>query len=335
MARTKTKLKNSGNRKFPFTKRLQTELQSLVAYGAYDSPDLCGAGTSMTQQKQIDTLQFLYFPSNNENDNRMSHVDLFLKGKNKYKYMFSKFDDTADVDDAGFISEDLHRMPGKVIYVGQGCITRSVMTRKNLTNNLDISGRTLYSHAKEVEKNMKKALAICKHPNSPYKDYHTNGYPSGHNWNNYIEYVRKEMYKEQEKNKKEIIDVDEPDDDSSNESQSDDVSTNLEKLGDDESSNDDDSEKSFNDNETAGNNNTSKQTNNTSKQSCSNNEIDIPDNEYFKGFIAFILWGFIQPIGGEAYQSLLMLAVDEDNSNPNLKNGTRKNLKNVRKNLMI
>ena len=97
----------------------------------------------MTQQKQIDMLQFLYFPSNNENDNCISHVDLFLKGKNKYKYMFSSFDDTGDVDDARFISEDLHRMSGALIYVGKGYITRSVMTQKNLTNNQDISRRTL------------------------------------------------------------------------------------------------------------------------------------------------------------------------------------------------
>ena len=69
-----------------------------------------------------------------------------------------------------------------------------MLTRKNLSNPIDISAETLLRHAKDVEANAKKAFSICTADNSPYKDF--NGtFSSGTTWENYIEWVRVEMFK--------------------------------------------------------------------------------------------------------------------------------------------
>ena len=52
----------------------------------------------------------------------------------------------------------------------------------------------MWRHAKDVEKNAKKALSLCLSEESPYRDYN-GSFPSGHNWDSYIEWVRQEMYR--------------------------------------------------------------------------------------------------------------------------------------------
>ena len=87
----------------------------------------------------------------------------------------------------------MHRELGRHIFVGKEGIGRSLLTSKNLSNPQDISGETLYRHAKEVEANCKKALALCLQVDSPWKGFDGH-YPSGKTWFDYIEWIRKEMY---------------------------------------------------------------------------------------------------------------------------------------------
>ena len=65
-----------------------------------------------------------------------------------------------------------------------------LLTRKNLSTYTNVTDLTLFCHAKEVETNCKKALAIRPGDNSLYK----NGtFPSGKNWYDYIEWVELQM----------------------------------------------------------------------------------------------------------------------------------------------
>ena len=68
----------------------------------------------------------------------------------------------------------------------------ALLTRKNLTNFVDISPLTLFRHVKDVEANFKKAYAICVREDSPYKGY-KEIFPSGHNRESYLEWLREEM----------------------------------------------------------------------------------------------------------------------------------------------
>ena len=76
--------------------------------------------------------------------------------------------------------------------IEKGCINTALLTSKNLTNYVDISPLTLFQHAKDVEANFKKAYAICVRDDSPYKDL-KGLYPSGHNRDSYLEWIREEM----------------------------------------------------------------------------------------------------------------------------------------------
>ena len=150
-----TKRKKAVKRKkYPFTKRFQTELQSLVAYGAYDTKDILGAGTSSNVPTLVEKLRELYFPPSNPADERVSHVENLLERNGKYSHLFEEGDNGNPT-----INEKLHHLKGKEIYVGDGCINMSMLTRKNLTNMADLSAETLWRHAKEVEKNAKNGLA--------------------------------------------------------------------------------------------------------------------------------------------------------------------------------
>ena len=48
---------------------------------------------------------------------------------------------------------------------------------------------------------------------------------------------------------------------------------------------------------------------------------NLGDEEYFKGFLAFALWGFIQPDGGDKYKSSLMATVVDTLSKSKKENG--------------
>ena len=190
--------------KVEYTKRFMTELQCTVAYGAYDSSEILLAGQSASNAMLADKMSEIYFPSANPNDSRVSHVELFIGREQKYKFLF-------DEEKKGnpTMPEYLHRLKGKEITISENCINQSMLTRKNLTNPIDISASTLFCHAKDVEANAKKAFALCTSENSPYKDF--NGtFASGTSWETYIEWVRVEMFKILEGDK--VYDADKDDD---------------------------------------------------------------------------------------------------------------------------
>ena len=309
MSKASKKKKVTKRKKYPFTKKFQTELQSLVAYGVYDSEEILGAGSSSNVSTLVERLRELYFPPNNPADERVSHVENRLERNGKYLHLFEEGDNGKPT-----INEKLHRSKGKEIYVGKGCIDLSMLTRKNLTNMADISVETLWRHAKEVEKNAKKALSLCVSEDSPYRDY--NGtFPSGHNWDSYIEWVRQEMYSLLETELEE--DSDDPDGIPSTVSGEDD-GADVEDTGNDETNkaaNDvNEGEKDNTDGASKIADGISKDDENADPTYIDIDDDEVPDDWYFKGFLVFALWGFIPAPGGEKYKSILMQGSGNDHS---------------------
>ena len=195
-------------RKVSIPKRLQTELQATIAYGCYDSDLLLRSGDSAKQSTLQQQIFDMYMPDKNvdiEND-QLSEIELFLAGEGKYKYLFEREKDYVDPsnststasteisqppNDLLILPECLHCIPNKRVSVSRGCIDTALLTRKNLTNYVDISPLTLFRHAKDVEANFKKAYAICKQEDSPYRHfnglYHTlrvySSFVSLYRWN--------------------------------------------------------------------------------------------------------------------------------------------------------
>ena len=100
-------------KRFPYTKRFQTELQSTVAYGVYDSKEILGAGTSSNEATLKAKLKALYFPTTNSTDERVSHVEKLLERNGKYQHLFEEGEKGKPT-----INKKLHRLKGKEIYVG-------------------------------------------------------------------------------------------------------------------------------------------------------------------------------------------------------------------------
>ena len=75
------------------TKKLQTELQSLIAYGCYNSKSVLKSGDSAKKSNVMKRINNLYMPKVGNSDN-LSHVESFLEGKGKYKYLFETSEDS-------------------------------------------------------------------------------------------------------------------------------------------------------------------------------------------------------------------------------------------------
>ena len=82
------------------------------------------------------------------------------------------------------------------MYVGQDCISRSLLICKNLTNKADIKRERLFIHAKDVQTNCTKALQLCLRNDRPYKSFYQNNgtYLSGKNWFDYAKWICKAMH---------------------------------------------------------------------------------------------------------------------------------------------
>ena len=187
MQRTKT-VRAGRKKSVCYTKRFMTEIQSTIAYGAYDSKDILGAGNSSTEKMIADKMTEIYFPSVDVDNPRVYHVEMFLGREQKYKFHFEEGD-----KGVATVPETLHRLKGVEITLEEECINQSMLTRKNLSNPIDISAKTLLRHAKDVEANAKKAYALCTSEKSPYKDF-DGQFSSGTNWETYLEWLRVEMH---------------------------------------------------------------------------------------------------------------------------------------------
>ena len=338
MPRIKTKeTRNPG-----ISKRLQTEFQSLIAFACYDSDSVLKAGKSAKRLTIVTKIAEKYMPSNSCNGDRMSFVDLFLEGKGRFKHLFVEKTTQSDTESSTATSTNhsptpsvlmipsfLHCNPGHELVVRNGCIDKSLLTRKNLSNPVDIQAMTLYRHAKEVEMNCKKALAFCLGEDSPYRNW--NGtYPSGTNWEDYLIWVRTKMYHSSLDTTAIVEVVDEESNEDGNADGNED--------GNDEDGNvlDEDEDEEEASENGGGNCILQEPVNNDAGNvedpvedpdevgTAHEDELpSLPPDEIFKGFLAFALWGFITPEGGDQYKSTLMATVVDTETKPKKENGRK------------
>jgi hypothetical protein len=197
-------------------RRLLVEFQGLIAFACYDSPSISGGGESMTESTMEKVMTKLCFGNINDgNDNSgvdeiVCYVDQFLLGLNKFKGLYtdthiggSSSFETGALQKGGQILTMLpilHRQGTNVnIYVGEGSIEKEFLYRKSLLKNSTggtISGRTMLRLAKEVLCNCKKMQALVVSSLSPYRNPHE--FPSGMNWDDYIEWCLNAMYQSEQ-----------------------------------------------------------------------------------------------------------------------------------------
>ena len=157
------------------SKRLLMELQSLIAFAAYDSPALAGGGNSFTEAAIEKLMTTLCFGDGDGSDREtMCNVDQFLAGVNRFKGLFTASPATTQ-DMSEHVSVQiltipvlLHRQSGVHIYVGNRSIEKELLCSKSLVNQSQIFGRTMLRLAKHVICNCKKMQALVTRSDSPY-----------------------------------------------------------------------------------------------------------------------------------------------------------------------
>ena len=170
------------------TKKLLAEFQGLIAFACYDSPSISQGGTSMTETVMEHLMAKLCFGEKNGDPDVMCYEDQFLGGLNKFQGLFTDDVDSRASNGATVLTmlSSLHRQSSINIYVGEGSIEKGLLARKSLLNaTATISGRTLLRLAKEVLCNCKKMMALVMARDLPYKD---GCFPSGTNWDDYAKW---------------------------------------------------------------------------------------------------------------------------------------------------
>lgn len=206
-----------------------------------------------------------------------------------------------------------------------------MLTRKKLSNPINISAKTLLHQWKDVEANATITYALCTSENSPYKDFNCQ-FSSGTNWETNLEWLRVEMYHILEADKVYKVNDDEDPDAIPTVSvdDNDDVKDDGGRKGKGAKGKDSDEEYDPNedgDDDRADGSNKVVEAAVVAEESGNN----VPYEWIFKGYIAFALWGYIPIPGGYKYKSLVMCSVDGDESN--IESGSRKDLRKKKLNV--
>ena len=132
----------------------------MIGFAIYNSNHILNSGQTMKSATITNRLYELYMPSvdpKNDKD-RVPYVDMMMRGKGVFKALFNLEGDGQKQGENLILPKCLHCLERTVIYVGDNCLSRSVLTRKNLSNFSDIKKQRLMIHVKEVMANCKKAL---------------------------------------------------------------------------------------------------------------------------------------------------------------------------------
>ena len=166
-------------------------------------------------------------------------------------------------------------------FVDPDCMNFGLLTRKNKSNPANISANTRYLNAKKVEANCKKDFALCMGSSSPCKNFFGT-FHSGTNWFDYLHWVIDKMDVDLvNKSLNSDSERDESDDDTGDNVESASVTTGGDVTG------------------VGG-----------SAGIVVGGSVDT--SVYFKGFIAFALWGYILPTGGDEFKSVIICSVVND-----------------------
>ena len=203
--------------KFSGSSRVHKELQFLAAFVAYDATNKRKTMSSTAIDKTVELL----YVGDPTDDESMDLAEQLVRGIGQFACLYNTEDMTTVTSSAGaggmldtflrsggtvlVIKPELNCLgEGKRIVVGgnSGGLTLPMMLAASLADKEDakgIRGRSLHARTKDVLRNFKKALAVVLCHDSPYKQpcYVITGMlPSGMSFEDYLLFVRKEMYTE-------------------------------------------------------------------------------------------------------------------------------------------
>ena len=184
------------------------ELQRTVAFRAYNTILNSGASKSVkTLQADIHNLYF----GDASNPDSIGYAEQLLKGIGAFGPMFEKNEDNGNGQVSLTMKRVYHHMSDNIkvsMVPSDDGITRRVLASKSLNNLAQLSPRTIWDFAKDVERNGKKALALVLQ--SEYSEYVKTGLPpSGKTYDDYLLFIREAMFKELSSS---VIDIEDDDD---------------------------------------------------------------------------------------------------------------------------
>lgn len=187
----------SPNQKIIFAGKsaLMKELQRTIAFKAYNS--ILSSGITSTGKVLHKQLYDLYF-GDEANEDSVGYAEQLLRGFGSFSAMFDREEELGQGEIILKLKKCFHCMEETIIVSDNPSkkgITMAVLSSKRLSNRILLNPRQLWDFAKLVERNGKKALAILKQ--SEYADTINNGnLPSGKSYEDYLLFLRREMYKE-------------------------------------------------------------------------------------------------------------------------------------------
>ena len=203
--------------KFSGTSKLHKELQGVVAFAAYEQ---CCKSDAMTVTAIENNMEMLYF-GDPADDDSIGLADQLVRGLGMFAGLFKEEERSTVTHSTvgGGGGDDLLRSPPpnkgtvlvmkpvlhclgedkRIVVGGTSGIRLSMMLAAGLTDKeaKNVRGRLLHARTKEALKNCKKALAVVLRHNSPYKSCALTGIlPSGMSFEDYLLFVRKNMFTE-------------------------------------------------------------------------------------------------------------------------------------------
>lgn len=310
--------------------KLHKELQRTAAFRAYND-HLVSTGDSMGAQELKDKLRDLYLGNKEDTDN-IGYVEQLVNGLQSFEPMFDRVEELEKGMAHLGLKKCFHCTPTDIVSDPKStrstCLNMKMLKLTNISS-LDsnknkktkarphktaeeqehdndcedeekggtaagyITARSLWKFAKVVEANGKKALAIIQR--SPYRD---GNMPSGETYDSYLRFLRESMF--QVLNKCDIADDEED-------------QTSVAASG----------------GSTPGGSGADSQEDKNNDEGGGPTKKKMEDSYMFPGFIAFALWGPLQPPDAvSGFDAVAFQAGDDPNSG---KDGGRAAIRNKKK----
>lgn len=181
----------SGKIQFKGKSVIMKELQRCIAFRCYN--EVLTSGNSKSNKELQTKMHSLYFGKANDEDN-VSYSQQMLLGSQTFKPLFEVATDVARGTTTLVMKSCFHCTDETIVVSSNNRdkgINAAVLSSKGINNRSQITARSLWDMAKQVEKNGKKALAIVQLSN--FKD---GNLPSGKTFEDYLLFIRESMFRE-------------------------------------------------------------------------------------------------------------------------------------------
>lgn len=269
------------------------ELQRTAAFRAYN--DAFALGDSMEETHLKVFLKARFFGNQSDPDS-IGYAEQLVKGLGVYGPIYEDQEDFAKGNVRLRMKRMFHCLPKDIVCSSKrddSGINMAVLTSTGLNNRSHLQPRALWRHAKLVETNGRKAMALVK-----TSEYATGSLPSGKTYDDYLLFLREGMWALKPQTSKVGGGEEEKDDD---EEEKDDDDTDSIDDDDSDDGSDASAESGVNQHSKAKNPHPPTNTNNPSNGSSKEPSKEEPSVKpmkqswFFPGFLSFALWGPIRP----------------------------------------